>query len=198
VVGVLLGTTAAFAAPVPKAIKAKPGVRKTIEPLPGETVYRVNYDDVPFRQVAEELERLTGLMYLSKDSPEVNITLKANGVCVGELFAQLDDLLYPQGYYICRKTQTFCLRLADEKIPHGAGDLGGVQPSDLRNHSQFEVLSMLLDVSEKGAEAGLELVRPLMDPFLEVSTFGTDKLLVRGRGKELQKLLDEMGDQLKK
>jgi hypothetical protein len=198
-----LGVLTAFAGlatatPVPKAIKAKPWVRKTIQPLPGEKVYSVDYADMPFEKVMEDVERRTGLLFLSKHRPESKFTLKANDVCLEELFAQLDDLLYPQGYYICRKSQSFTLRLADEKIARLGGDLGGVWSGDLRNHSQFEVLGMFLNVGEKGAEEGLELVRPMMDPFLEISTFGTDKLLVRGRGKELQKLLDDLGDQLKK
>jgi hypothetical protein len=107
----------ASAAPVPKALKAKVPVRAKIEPLPGEKVYTVDWNGMPAVRVFEKLEGMTGLMYLSKDIPDVKITLKAEEVGVAELFTQLNELLEPHNRVLVRKTQSFSSYPADAKIP---------------------------------------------------------------------------------
>jgi len=115
VVGLAVFAGVATSAPVPKALKKKP-LRAVITPLPGEKLYTVNFDDVPFTKVAEFLERASGLMYLSKDVPDVNITLKVEDVCLRELFAQLDEQISPHGWVMQRKTQCFAVLDANAKI----------------------------------------------------------------------------------
>lgn len=196
VVGVLLAGGVSFAAPVPKAIKAKPGVRLKIAPKPGEKVYSVEWVDVPFQQVAEELEQLTGLMYLSKDTPEVKITLWAKDECAAELFEQINDLLEPHNWELLHKSQSFATVPADVRIDRLWINI--VTLEKLPKVGPREDVTLILPVDEKGYEAGKEVVRTMGKNRLEVSTFGFDKLMVCGIGKEVQKFVDEMGDHIKK
>ena len=101
----------ATSAPVPKALLKKKPLRATIEPLPGEKVFDVSFDDVPFAKVAEKLEDLTGLMFLAMDVPKVNITWKAEKVCLPELFEQINDQLEPANWVLLRKAQSFACGL---------------------------------------------------------------------------------------
>jgi hypothetical protein len=191
----LLATTASLAAPVPKAIKAKPVVRKKIEPRPGEKVYSVEWVDVAFKEVAEKLEQLTGLLYLSKDTPPVKITLTAEGVCAAELFEQINDELEPTDWVVLKKSQSFATVPANVKI--GRLRVNTVTLDELPRRPR-ELVQMILSVDEKGYEAGKEVLRSMEKTTVEISTFGSDKVLVCGLGKEVQKFVDEMGDHIKK
>ena len=192
----LLAVGVSFAAPMPKGIKAKPWVRKKIEPRWGEKVYSVEWNNVPFRKVAEELEQLTGLLYLSKDVPDVKITLKAEKVCVAELCEQINDELEPHNFVVLKKTQSFATVPADVKPDFRHAPR--VTLDDMPNMKPREAVVLFLPVGEKGYEAGKEVLRSMERNFMQVSEFGPDKLLIRGLGKDVQKFVDEMGDHLKR
>lgn len=196
-----LGVLAAFvglatAAPVPKGIKAKPGVRLKIAPKPGEKVYSVEWVDVPFKDVAEELEQLTGLMYLSKDVPSVKITLWAKDECAAELCEQINDQLEPLNWVLLNKSQSFATVPASEgpNFRHARR----VTLDDLPKVKPREAAILFLPVGEKAYEAGKEVARTMGKNWVEVSEFGSDKLIVRGLGKDLQQFVEEMDDHIKR
>jgi hypothetical protein len=195
VVGLAVFVGLATSAPVPKALLKKP-LRATIEPLPGEKVYSVNFDDVPFVKVAEELELATGLMFLSKDVPKVNITLKADKVCLPELFAQLDEKLFPEEWVISRRTQSFAvlsgsLSIADCK------PLPKVDVAGLDRRTPHEPLLLKVDTDEAGVKAGVTLGSK-KGSGVTATPFGTTGLHVSGNGESLRAFVAEMGDHIKK
>jgi len=179
---------------VPKGIKAKPWVRKKIEPRWGEKVYSVEFKDEPFDKVAERLEQLTGLMYLSKDVPSVKITLWAKDECAAELCEQINDQLEPTDWMVLKKSQSFATVPADYKF---GGRASPVTLDDLPRR-QREWVQVILPVDEKGYDAGKAVLRSMEKSTMEIASFGTDKLLVCGSGKEVQKFVDEMGDHIKR
>jgi hypothetical protein len=194
VLGLLTGV--ASAAPVPKALKKKP-LRAKIEPLPGEKVYTAEFDDVPTDKVFEWVEMQTGLMFISKDKPNSNITLHAEKVCMPELFAQLDDLLYPQGFVLARKTVSF------SSIP--VKDLASyrqhfplVGQDELNRWSMYAPVQVLVEVDAKGLKTAKALAHGMKDDGFQVLEKDADKLIVLGRATDVRKFVDDMGDQIKK
>jgi hypothetical protein len=186
----LLATAASFAAPVPKGVKAKAVVRKKIEPLPGEKFFSVNFDDMPFEKVVEVLEKHSGLMFLSKEMPKQRLTLKADEVCMAELFAQLNDELEPKGYILARKTQSFTVLKTD--TPLNRVLCPTILPEKLSRWSDQEPVQLYLPVGEEGVEAGLKIGKAVEDKWFTVEAVGTDKLLVRGHAKDVRKFVDDM------
>jgi hypothetical protein len=183
------------AAPVPKALKAKVPVRAKIEPLPGEKLHTVNWNGLPAVRVFEKLEGMTGLMYLSKDVPDVKIILTAEKVCVAELFAQLDEILYPQGWVLTRKSQSFSLYEANTlRVDWKYAPT--VKPSELDRRTAHEPLHVYLDVDKAGAKAGVALGGK-NDSGVVVTEYD-DRLHVRGTGEKLRAFVAEMGDHVKK
>lgn len=80
----------AAAAPVPKALKAKP--------LEGQ----------PFAEVATKLERRTRLACLSRHPVGVSLVWPDDPeLTADEVFDNLNEQLVPRGYILVRKTQSF-------------------------------------------------------------------------------------------
>jgi len=172
----------------------KKGLRATIQPLPGEKLYSVNWNDVPFETVAEELERAASLHYLSGEKPKLNVTLKADEVCLPELFALLDDLLFPQGWVIQRKKVSFAVMSVDHpgREPYLTVDL-----KELERRTLHEPLQMVLAVDDAGVEAGVALGKKI-GKGIRVTGFSGDKLLLGGNRETLRAFVDEIGDHIKK
>lgn len=191
--------TLATAAPVPKALKRAKPVRATIEPLPGEKLHSVDWDDVPFAKVVEELEERSGLLCVTRDLPKVKIKRKAEKVCMPELFALLDEELYPQGWVIARKTQSFHLlqvsELGNEK---NRVYFPTLTVNELARRSPWQPAQVLVPVGERNTAVGNKVAAGIDGPGFQASEFGSDKFFVRGRVMDLQKFVDEMGDHVKK
>lgn len=196
VVRLVLATGVATAAPVPKALKRVRPLRATIEPLPGEKLHSVDWDDVPLSKVLEDVENQTGLFYRTRDVPKVKIRLKADKVCMPELFARLDEELYPQGWVLIRKTQSFSIVSVEAKIERVT--IPTVTVEELRRRSRFEPVQVLVPVGEQNAEAGKQVAAGIDGPWFEACEFGSDKFLLCGRVMDLQKFVDELGDHIKK
>jgi hypothetical protein len=204
---ITVGVLVAFAglvtaAPVPKALKKKP-LRAKIEPLPGERLFTADFKDVPTANVFEWLEKETGLMYITKDKPDLKITLHAEKVCLPELFAQLDDLLYPQGWYLVRWEVSFSTlaveKLAVEKLAKmDRKSIPLVLIDDLERRSQYESVQVIVNVGEGGADAAKPLATAMNGDHFWATSFGTDQMLVTGRVTDVRKFVDDMGSHIKK
>lgn len=188
----------AVAAPVPKSLKKKQPLRAKIEPRPGEAVYTVVIQDAPFGKAAEALERETGLMFISKDRPDLKITLHADQVCLAELFAQLDDILYPQGWVFLRKKVSFASVAVKELGPHKLTQLPLVPVDEIARRSQYEPIQVEVNVGDGGADAGTKLANKMTDTVYDVVAVKPDKLVIRGVSSGVRKLVDELGDHVKK
>ncbi len=187
----------AFAAPVPKLMKKKP-LRAKIEPRPGEKLYTADFDDVPFAKVAEWYEKHSQLMFITRDKPEqLKITLRAEDVCLAELFAQLDDVLYPQGWVMPRKKQSFCT-IAVTDLARYTAQFPLIDLDELGRRSQYEPVQVVLGTNARGIKAGLGLAEGMQENGFQVKQHGTDKLLVQGRANDVRKLVDDLGDHVKK
>jgi hypothetical protein len=197
VVGLTVFAGLATSAPVPKALK-KP-LRATIQPLPGEQLYSIRYYDEPLEKVMEEVERLTGLMFLSKDTPKVTITLKVDEVCVWELFAQLDDILVREDWLLIRKTQSFCCFPATERLDRLRPDEDVIRPDQLRRQSQYLSRRMFVtfDDSDEVNEA-LRVANDVVGGSLVAKAFGTTRVALEGQVMDLRAFVAEMGDHIKK
>ena len=181
------------AAPVPKALKKKP-LRAKIEPLPGEKVYTADFDDVPATKVFEWLEKQTELMYISKDVPKHNITLHAAGVCMPELFAQLDDLLYPKRWVLLRKSVSFST-IPVKEMARFSEYFPIVTLDELQRCSQYAPVNLIV----KGdAQAGITLADGIKADGFQVNEFGSDSMVVQGRAMDVRKFVAEMDEQIKK
>ncbi len=200
VVLLVLATGVATAAPVPKALKRARPLRATIEPLPGEKLHSVDWDDVPFAKVVEELEERSGLTHVWRDAPDVRITLRARDVSLWELFARLDDMLYPEGWVMVPRKQWFSTSTAKglyrpdsrlKVIPFATLD-------DLDRRFPYAPAHLILDVGDGGVEAGEKVKKGIEFPYSEIIPIGSDKLIVYARVMDLQKFVDEMGDHIKK
>jgi hypothetical protein len=209
-----------LAAPVPKSLKKKPPLRAKIEPRPGEKLYTVDFKDVPFSKVAEWLERETGLMFISKDKPDLKITLHTEKVCRDELFAQLEELLYPHGFVVARKTVSFST-IPVKDLARYTQHIPLIELKELDRRSLYSPVQVIVGGDDRVAaaaalakqikgggpatldgsvlvEAGTALAKEIKEVGFEVSTLGTDKLRVRGLTKDVRKLVDDLGDQVKK
>lgn len=200
VVGLAVFAGVATSAPVPKALLKKKPLRATIEPLPGEQVYTVAFDNLPFAKVAEELERLTGLLFLAKDSPQVKVTLKAEKVCVAELFAQLDELLDSAGWVLARKSQSFTILQVSElgNWPASLHFPYLSTPTDLNRRSPLQPVNLVVTVGEGNLAVAEKVVCGIEGPGFTGRAFGVEKFQLTGRVADIQKFVAEMGDHIKK
>ncbi|MEO2090554.1 MAG: hypothetical protein ABGY75_13800 [Gemmataceae bacterium] len=185
------------AAPVTKALKKKP-LRAKIEPRLGEAVYTVDIKDAPFDKVAEALERETGLMFITRDKPDLKITLRTERVCRAELFAQLDDILYPQGWVFLRTKLSFSSVPVKVLAPSQLPKLRSIPIDELSDRSQYEPVQVVVSVGDGGSEAATKLAGGMRDMVYDVMAIKPDKLVICGQVKGVRKLLDDLGDHVKK
>lgn len=194
----VLFTLPLLAAPVPKSLRKKPPLRAKIEPRPGEKLYTADFDDVPFSKVAEWYEKHSGLMFIAKYKPDgLKITLHAEKVCLAELFAQLDDILYPHGFVVARKAVSFST-LPAKDLARYTQHIPLIDLKELDRRSPNSPVQVIVRVGKESVETGTALAKEIKEVGFEVSTFGTDKLLVRGLAKDVRKLVDDLGDHVKK
>lgn len=195
----VLATGAATAAPVPKALKRAKPLRATIEPLPGEKVYSVDWDDVPFAKVVEDVENQTGLICRTSDLPKVKIRLKVEKVCMSELFALLDDELYPQGWVMSRKSASFSILAVDDlgnaKVRESFPIVVG---RELARRSPYQPVRVNITIGVRDIETVDKIAAGIDGPGFHAKKFGPDQYLLSGRVMDLQKFVDAMGDQIKK
>jgi hypothetical protein len=222
-VGLLVGLFAVpvLAAPVPKWLKKKPPLRAKIEPRPGEKLYTADFDDVPFSKVAEWYEMHSGLMFIAKDKPDgLKVTLHAEQVCMSELFAQLDDILYPHGFVVAQKAVSFSTIPVKDLLRY-AQHIPLIDREELDRRSLYSLVQVVVGGDDRVAaadalakeikgggpaalddstlvEAGTALAKEIKEVGFEVSTLGTDKLIVRGLAKDVRKLVNGLGDRVKK
>lgn len=199
VVLLTLATGVATAAPVPKALKRAKPLRATIEPLAGEKVYSVDWEEIPAQKMAEWLEKEAGLSFRSKDVPKVNVTLNAKGVCLPELFARLDEQLDPHGWVLTRGSNWFAFlpipELGNAKVRES---FPSVRITGLARRSPYEPVEMVVFVGEQNLEAGKKAAANFDRPGFAWRGYGNESLRVHGRVMDLQRFVDEMGDHIKK
>ncbi len=177
----------ATAAPVPKSLKAKPPARAKIEPRPGEKLFSVAFDDLALKKVVEHLEKESDLLFVSKDIPDLRVTLfTAEKVCISELFAQVNDELRPKGYILARKTQSFNVLKVDAPLERMYCPT--VTPEELARRAPDEPVQMILPAfDQEGAELGLKHAESITHKWFEAKQFdGKDKLLVVGRAEDVR------------
>lgn len=197
-----LGVLAVFAgvaatAPVPKGLKKNPPPRAKIEPLPGEKVFTVDFKDEPFGKVTEKLEKLTPLTYITKERPETKITLHAEKVCLAELFAQLDDLLYPQGWVVLRNKMSFST-LPVKDLAQYSLQFPLVNRNELERWSEHAPVRLSLDLDVKGVKAGTALAEDMQESGLRMREGKTGLYAVSGRATDVRKFVADMGGHIKK
>jgi hypothetical protein len=193
----LLFAGLATTAPVPKALKKQ--LRAVIEPLPGEELHSVDWHEVPFKEVAEELERLSGMVFLSKDEPKMTVTLRAKNVCVWELFARLDDLLIEDDWLLIRKRQSFSCYPATERLPQVRAGDDLIELSRLRTQSRYLCRRMTVELSQGvRVEDAQRVAKEVIGDGLEAKAFGARGVMLQGRVMDLRRFVDEMGDRIQK
>lgn len=168
-------------------------------PQPKVKLYRVNFEDVPFVKAMEELERITGLLYLGEDVPNLRITLRnREPIRLEEVFDQLNSLLEPHDYVVDWRKQSFGVTSQVEKRSHGGGYRDMVSLDDLRGRPKKWKYKMFLNVSPDGGLEAAERAAGRFDRTFELQSFGANRILVRGRVMDLRQFVDEMGDHIKR
>jgi len=177
-----------------------PKLAPVISPI-GETLYRVNFDNLPCRDVMEEIERVTGLMLLSKDTPDIRFTVRFDWpVTLNALFDQLNRQLEPHEWFACLKAQSFCIYPLDGggENYRSAGYRDIKTLAELPHQPKRWYYRMALKVGPDGFEHAQRIVTQHFDKSFHLDPFGSDGILVWARVSDLQKFVAEMGDHIKK
>jgi general secretion pathway protein D len=180
----------------PPAVKADPPHDPKADAKP-ERLYEVNWNKTEWRQVFEWLEKESGLMYLSKDTPTGSITLKpTKKYTLGELIDLLNEMLEKDNYVILRKTQSFSTYPASDKIPKQYVPTV-LTAEELAKRGKTEVIQMTVPLVTLNADEVLPQVKKSLSPFGEVSTFGTDKLLLLDKADNVRLVMKVIEDTIK-
>ncbi len=182
----------------PPPVKAEPPhADPKAEPVKAEKLYEVNWNKTEWRQVFEWLEKESGLMYMSKDTPTGTITLKpTKKYTLGELIDLLNEILERDQYVILRKTQSFTTYPAADRIPKQWVPTV-LTTEELSKRGKTEVIQMTVPLVTLNADEVLPQVKKSLSPFGEVSTFGTDKLLLLDKADNVRLVMKVIEDTIK-
>lgn len=107
---VFVSAATAFAAPVPKSVKAKAAKMDTSR-------FKLDYKNVPFQKVLEDFAEGTGLEWVGERPQLGTITLHPNRVYSGvECLDLLNEVLEKDNYILVRHAGTFYLHPADQPV----------------------------------------------------------------------------------
>lgn len=180
-------------ATTPPVVKADPP--KADPAKPPEKLYEVNFVKTEWRQVFEWLEKESGLTYRSKDTPTGTLSLKpTKKYTLGELIDLFNEMLEPD-YVILRKTQSFSTIPASDKIDRV--HIPTVTAEELATRGKTEVVQMLVPLVTLNADEVLPQVKKSLSKFGEVSTFGTDKLLLVDKADNVRFILRVIEETIK-
>ena len=186
----------------PKAAPV-PGGEKKPDPADAKTekLYDVKYDNTEWSKVFEQLEKETGLMYITKDKPTGSVTLKppaGKKYTLGELIDLLNERLELDKFVILRKSMSFSTVPADVNIAKDYKQhVQTVTADELFKRGKTEIVQMIMPLVSLQADEVRPQVGQLLSPFGVVSAFGTDKLLVLDKAANVRSVYNLVQDIVK-
>ena len=177
-----LGTAALSAVaqtppPAPKAAPAQP---------PEKTVTFV-FEDKPWPQVLDWFAKESGLTNLTRTKPPGSATIKSppgRVYTIPEVLDLLNEVLAQQKMVIVRGEQSFFVHPTDEKFPP---ELIPTKTADqLPQLGRTEVVRVVLPLKTSFADDLVTQVKALKSNFGEVSSFGTNQLIITDKAGVIQ------------
>lgn len=201
--GVVAQQPATPADPPKAAPMPMPAGEKKPEPADAKTekLYDVKYDNTEWSKVFEQLEKETGLMYITKDKPTGSVTLKppaGKKYTLGELIDLLNERLELDKFVILRKSVSFSTVPADVNIAKDYKQhVQTVTAEELFKRGKTEIVQMIMPLVSLQADEVRPQVGQLLSPFGVVSAFGTDKLLVLDKAANVRSVYNLVQDIIK-
>ena len=156
---------------------------KLVAPAPAakpEKLYAVNFDNTPWRKVAEWLTKELDLTLVGDVMPQGTCTIKLKPKrTAGELVDLLNDVLAQQQLTLVRGERTFRFWPADKRLPQLF--VPSVRVEDLPNRGKSEIVCVIIPVKGGTAEEFEKDAKKLKSPRGEVVAVGQSQLFVCDR-----------------
>jgi RNA polymerase sigma factor (sigma-70 family) len=167
-------------------------------PRPPEETFVFELRDKPWPAVLEWYSEISGLAYVGRYRPRGKATFipptRKRKYSLGEITDVLNELLMAQNHILVRRTTTFTLLPADEKLDGSL--LPEVRPEDLPRRGKTELVATVLLLKATSVADVAPLVKKMMGPFGGVVLVPrTNRLILQdtaGNLRRIHRTLEEL------
>lgn len=150
-------------------------------PVKSKVTFRPDFKDKPLKEVVEEIESKSGLMFISKRGPSGTVTLKTDrDLTETEYFDRLNEVLEPKEFILWPKEVSFSVVAVEDLDPARQTEkLPIISASELDGKIKLEWVRCFIELAPGADEDEVhQTAKKLLSKGGEVTAFGKDGLLV--------------------
>jgi type II secretion system protein D len=173
-------------------VKPMVGGATTPAPAPAsananEKTYLVSFNEETWPKVFDWFSKESGLTYIDTVKPPGTLTLRSDRrYTLPQVLDLLNEALAQKKMVIIRRSQTFLVHPADERLPPELVSM--ITIDELATRGDTEVVQVIVPLSTVVAEDIAPQMKKLLSSFGTASAFGSDQVIILDKAKNIRNI----------